>query len=130
MNNVPGSIIEIFSIQLKQDHGKIFDSLYKELSVPMLLRWNVDLLAYGPSLHDNDFYIVIRRYKDIEDRQLSQDVFYGSDEWKNGPGEKILIHIEHYISVVIEENSLLLNGIIATDKLNHPLENSDRNEAM
>lgn len=130
MKNLSKAVIEILSLQLKQGDGKIFDSLYKELSVPMLLRWNVDLLAYGPSLHDNDFYIVIRRYKGIEDRQFSQDAFYGSDEWKNGPREKILIHIEHYMSVVIEENSLLIKGIIAADRLNHPTGSTERKEAM
>ncbi|MBS1654786.1 MAG: NIPSNAP family protein [Bacteroidetes bacterium] len=130
MKNLSKAVIEILSLQLKQGHGKIFDSLYKELSVPMLLRWNVDLLAYGPSLHDNDFYIVIRRYKGIEDRQFSQDAFYGSSEWKNGPREIILSHIENYTAVVVAENSLLLNGIMAIGNLDHPSVNNERKEAM
>jgi hypothetical protein len=51
----------------------------------MLQRWNVDVVAFGPSLHAEDSYYLIRSYASLEDRQQSQDAFYGSDEWKQGP---------------------------------------------
>ena len=76
----------------------------------MLKRWNVEVLAFGPSLQEEDSYLVVRRYKDLTDRQQGQDAFYGSDEWKKGPREPIMGLIENYTSVVVPANKELIEG--------------------
>ncbi len=68
----------------------------------MLKRWNVDVVAYGPSLHDADSYYLIRAYASLSARQQSQDAFYGSAEWRQGPRDAILALIESHTSFVIE----------------------------
>ena len=50
--------------------------------------------------------MLIRRYPSLEELQRSQDAFYGSDEWRQGPREAILALIESYISVVLPAESL------------------------
>jgi len=75
------------------------------------MRCKVDILTFGPSLHDEDSYLVVRRYKNLADRQQSQDSFYGSDEWKRGPREAILALIEKYTTVVVPDNAALLEGL-------------------
>jgi hypothetical protein len=49
-------------------------------SVPMLQRWNVDVVAFGASPQDKDSYYLIRSYDNLTHREQSQDAFYGSDE--------------------------------------------------
>ncbi len=68
----------------------------------MLKRRKVDVVRYGPSPHDEDTYYLMRAYASLEDRERSQDAFYGSDEWKLGPREPLLALIENYTSIVIE----------------------------
>ena len=70
----------------------------------MLQRWKVDVLAYGPSLHDQDSYYLMRRYDSLAQREESENEFYGSDEWRQGPREAILALIETYTEVVLELN--------------------------
>jgi hypothetical protein len=53
----------------------------------------------------------VRRYKDLADRQQSQDAFYGSNEWKQGPKEAIMALIENYTSVVLPANDTLITGL-------------------
>ena len=77
----------------------------------MLERWRVDVVAYGPSLHDADSYFLIRAYDSLEDRQQSQDRFYGSDEWRQGPREPILALIESFTSVVLEMDDATVRGL-------------------
>ena len=95
-------IMEIRSYNLKDGAGSEFHSLVIEHSVPMLRRWNIDLVAYGPSRHDDDSYILIRAYASLEDRQRSEDAFYGSDEWIRGPRNAIMACIDSYTTVVLE----------------------------
>lgn len=104
-------IIEIRSYNLKPGTGQAFHKLIMDESIPMLKRWNVDVLAFGPSLHDKDSYLLVRSYKDLTDRQQNQDAFYGSDEWMLGPREVIMALIENYTTVVMAVNDNLIEGL-------------------
>jgi hypothetical protein len=95
-------MVEIRTYKLKKGTSKLYEKVFTEQSLPMLKRWNVDVINYGFSLDDEETFYLIRGYKSLEDRQQSQDTFYGSDEWKNGPREAILSCIETYNSMIIE----------------------------
>lgn len=71
----------------------------------MLKRWKVDVVAFGPSPHDDTSYYLIRAYESLDDRQSSQDAFYGSPEWRQGPRQAIISLIESDTSIVIEMDS-------------------------
>ena len=96
-----GGIVEIRSYTLKPGSGAGFHRAFVEDALPMLERWGVDVVAFGPSLDDDDAYYLMRAYQSVDERQQSQDAFYGSDEWRNGPREAIVSKIETLISVVV-----------------------------
>ena len=77
----------------------------------MLKRWNVDVVAYGPSPHDKDSYYLIRRYDSLAQREESENAFYGSDEWRQGPREAILALIENYTEIVLELDEVTVQGL-------------------
>lgn len=95
-------IIEVRSYKLKPGTRSRLDTLFVERALPMLHRWDVDVVAHGPSLHDDCSYYLMRSYRDLAHRQQSQDAFYGSDEWRSGPRAAILECIDDYTDVVIE----------------------------
>jgi hypothetical protein len=97
-------VIEIRSYYLQPHTRTAFHDLMLHQSVPLLRRWHVDVVAFGPSLHDQDSYYLIRAYDSLEARKTSQDAFYGSAEWREGPREAILTLIDSYTSVVIAMN--------------------------
>jgi len=47
----------------------------------------------------------------LEDRQQSQDAFYGSAEWRQGPREPILALIESYTTIVLELDDVTIQGL-------------------
>jgi hypothetical protein len=90
--------VEIRAYNLKPGTRPDFHRLVVEPSVPMLHRWKVNLVAYGPSLHDDDSYFLVRAYASLEDRRTSQDAFYASDEWCRGPRQSILgLHRQRHL---------------------------------
>ncbi len=95
-------LIEIRSYNLKPGTRTEFHRLVLEESLPMLKRWGVDVVAFGPSLHDDDSYYLIRAYDSLADREASQAAFYGSAEWRQGPREAIVSKIDNDTSIVIE----------------------------
>lgn len=98
MNN----LIEIRSYNLKPGTRDEFHRLFLEKAFPMLHRWHVDVVAYGPSLHDENSYYLMRRFDSLVHREASEESFYGSEEWRQGPREAIISLIENYTEIVIE----------------------------
>ena len=94
--------IEIRTLNLKPSTRDEFHSLYIEEALPLLQRWNFDVVAHGPSLHDENSYYVIRRFDSLAQREQSEDAYYASDDWRQGPRERILTLIENYTDIVLE----------------------------
>jgi len=103
--------VEIRSYNLKPGTHAEFHRLFLEEALPLLKRWNVDVVAYGPSLHDENSYYLMRRYDSLAHREESEDSFYGSDEWRKGPREAILACIENYTEFVTELDEVTLQGL-------------------
>jgi hypothetical protein len=103
--------IEIRTYNLRPGTRAQFHCMMTEVSLPMLERWHVDVVAYGPSPHDDDSYYLLRAYASLEDRQQSQDRFYGSAEWREGPREPILALIDSYTTAVLEVDETTLQGL-------------------
>jgi hypothetical protein len=103
--------IEIRAYELRPGTREQFRRLVLDESLPMLRRWNVDVVAFGPSLHDENSYFLIRSYASLEERQRSQDAFYGSDEWRHGPREAIVSCIVSDISLVLEVDTDILDAL-------------------
>lgn len=105
------NFVEIRSYNLKPGVRDQLHELFTNEALPMLQRWKVDVVAFGPSPHDEDSYYLIRRYDSLLHREQSQDAFYGSDEWKQGPREAILALIGNYTSIVLELDDETLRGL-------------------
>jgi hypothetical protein len=103
--------VEVRSYNLKPGTRDEFHRLFLEEAFPMLQRWNVDVVAYGPSLHDENSYYLIRHFDSLAHREQSEDSFYGSAEWRQGPREAILACIENYAEIVIELDEAALQGL-------------------
>ena len=104
-------IVEIRSYNLKPNTRAQFHQLFIERSLPMLKRWNVDVVAFGASPHDEDSYYLIRRYDSLTHREQSQDAFYGSDEWRQGPREAVLACIDNSTELVLELDEFTVQGL-------------------
>jgi hypothetical protein len=77
----------------------------------MLRRRGIDVVAFGPSMHDRNAYYLIRAYADLEQLERSEAEFYASDEWRLGPREAILACIDRYVSIVVEMDAVTIDGM-------------------
>ncbi|MBY0434604.1 MAG: DUF4440 domain-containing protein [Cyclobacteriaceae bacterium] len=99
-------VIEIRSYNLKPGSRSQFQKLFDEQALPMLKKWKIEVVAYGSSLHDENSFFLARAFTSLANRQSTEDAFYGSPEWKNGPREAILNLIESYTTIVIPRTQL------------------------
>jgi hypothetical protein len=104
-------IIEIRSLNLKPGSREEFHRLYIEKALPLLKRWDFDVVAHGPSLHDENTYYVARLYDSLAQREQMEDAYYASDDWRKGPREAMLALIESYTDVVFEADDVTVQGL-------------------
>lgn len=105
------NFVEIRSYNLKPGTREKFHRLFLEEAFHMLKRWNVDVVSYGPSLHDENSYYLMRRFDSLAHREESENAFYRSDEWRQGPREAIISLIENYAEVVLELDDATVQGM-------------------
>lgn len=103
--------LEIRSYALTPGTRAEFHRLFMEEAMPLLKRWAVDVVAYGPSLHDENSYYLMRCYDSLAGREESENAFYGSAEWRQGPREAIIALIENYTEVVLELDDIAVQGL-------------------
>ena len=104
-------IVEIRSYELKSRTAAEFDRLVAGESVPMLRRHGIDVVAFGPSLNDQNAYYLMRAYPSLEELERSEGAFYRSEQWRLGPREAILACIDRYASIVVELDRVTIDGL-------------------
>jgi NIPSNAP protein len=104
-------VVEIRVYTLKLGVREAFHQRFVRESLPMLRRHGVDVVAYGPSLHDADSYFLVRSFASLDERTRREDAFYGSKEWTEGPREAVLAAIESYSTVVVPADQMALDGL-------------------
>ena len=104
-------IVEVRTYALHPGAGEAYERLFDEEAAPMLWRSGIDVVAFGPSLGEADRYYLIRAFDDLDHRQLSEDAFYGSAEWREGPREPILALIESYLDLVLKLDEPTIDGL-------------------
>lgn len=108
---VTGRALEIRSYNLKSGAREKFHELFVREALPLLRRWSVDVVAYGPSLHDRDSYFLMRAFPSLEEHGRREDAFYGSAEWRDGPRAAVLAAIDSYTTIVIHVDDATLGGL-------------------
>ena len=94
-------LVEIRSYQLKPGNGGRFHDLVVNQSMPLLHECGMEVVAYGQSLHDPDAYFLVRAFDNLDHRRSSQEAFYSSDAWRNGPRQAIIALIESDWDIVL-----------------------------
>ncbi len=104
-------MVEIRSYNLKPGTRDRFHQLFLKEALPMLQRWKVDVVSYGPSLHDKDSYFLMRSFENVDARQKAEDAFYGSEEWIKGPRERVLADIDSFTTIVVQLDESTVQGL-------------------
>ncbi|MDX6479680.1 MAG: hypothetical protein QOG85_190 [Gaiellaceae bacterium] len=97
-------VVEFRTYRLRLGTEAAFHRLVAEESVPLLTRFGIDVVRFGPSEQSDDGfvdYVLVRSYESDEAREEQEAQFYGSSEWRGGPREEIVTKIESYHTVVL-----------------------------
>ena len=104
-------LFEIRSYELKPGTRDEYDRLFREEAAPLLRRFEIDVVAVGPSTGDPNGYFLMRAFDGVDDRARREDAFYASPEWREGPREAVLDCIVTYTDAVLELPDEVVEGL-------------------
>ncbi len=119
----PDPVLEIRCYNLKPGTRAAFHEVAEREALPLLARFGIDVVAHGPSDHDQDSYYLMRAFPSLEDRQRAEDRFYGSHEWKTGPRAAVLAAIDSYTTVVVATDEATIAALRRTSRKEDPMSN-------
>jgi NIPSNAP len=96
-----GAVLDLRTYKLVPGGREVFDRIFRESALPMLGRYEIDVVGYGPSLLDGEHYYLARAFPSISCRGQRLGAFYGSDEWRQRYEDTVSEVIETYHTVVI-----------------------------
>ena len=95
-------VLELRVYTLKAGTRPAFRQRFEQQILPMLERFEVKVVAAGPSLHDADSFCLVRAFPSVEERERQLEEFYGSEEWLSRHDEAVMAMIDRYSTCVVE----------------------------
>ena len=94
-------LVEIRTYRLKPGTRNAFHQAMHSRDVPMLKARGMNVVAYGPSDHEEETYFLARAYADRAALEREQKAFYTSNEWITGPRQDLVARIDTYLNTLV-----------------------------
>lgn len=94
-------VLEIRTYRIVQGQRDEFNRRFVDGALPMLRRWGIEVVGFGPSVDDDEHWVLIRAFPSVDERNRQEDAFYGSDEWRTEHRPGIMALIVSYHTVVL-----------------------------
>jgi hypothetical protein len=104
-------VLELRTYRILDGQRGLFHRRFVEGAMPMLARWGIDVVGFGPSIDDEEHYVLVRAFASREERQQQEDAFYGSEEWRTVHRPGIMELIETYHTVVLEASEEAIEAL-------------------
>ncbi len=108
-------VVEILLYSLVDGMGVEFHEIMHSISIPLHKSAGMDVVTFGSSLHNSDAYYLLRAYDSLQHLNVSQDKFYSSDAWINGPRKDIVDRIVSSEKIVIPLKQNAIDYLKKTD---------------
>jgi ketosteroid isomerase-like protein len=83
-------------------------------AVAGLTAWALAMVPSATAQERGTPSFLMRAFSSVEDRQRSEDAFYGSVEWREGPRAAVLAAIDSYTTIVIRVDDATRGGLRGT----------------
>ena len=112
-----GSVLDIRTYRTVPGGRDELIRIMAEETVPMLRRYGIEVVAFGPSLQDDDLALLIRFFESMQERDEKIESFYESEEWLSHYDERVMALIANYHVVVIPASHDAATALAASKSL-------------
>lgn len=103
--------VEFLTYRLQPGSGQAFDAVMRKESAPLHRQAGIEIIAFGPSAHDADSYLLARAFESREQMEAVLSDFYASNAWQKGPRAAIIAAIDESHRYVCALDDQTINGL-------------------
>ena len=104
-------VLEMRIVRLHHGRRNEFAVRFHDQLLPMLRSHGMEIIHYGPSLHDEDSYFLIRAWPSVAERQATLDTMYGGADWLMNQEQYLLDMIHSMDTCVLDADEWLIGAM-------------------
>jgi hypothetical protein len=108
VSDTAAGLLEMRIFTLHPGTREEFDRISREGTIPMMRRFDIEVIAFGPCLNNDDGYYLLRAFADEDDRVVRSQAIYATDEWTANYDEPVGSMIAGYQTAVLPSSSELV----------------------
>jgi hypothetical protein len=103
-------VLDIRTYKLRRGRRERFDRILREEALPLLKGVGIDVVCFGPSLVDDDHYLLVRGFASRAERDEQLQSFYSSKAWQRRFAARVEPLIASYHVVVTPATPFAISG--------------------
>lgn len=101
MTETDNGLLEMRLFKLRPGTRPEFDRISREGTIPMMRRYGINVVDFGPMLNDEDGYFLLRAFGSEQERVEKSQAIYATTEWEENYDAPVTSMIEDYRTAVI-----------------------------
>ena len=112
MTDTENSLLEMRLFKLRPGTRPEFDRISREGTIPMMRRYGINVVDFGPMLNDEDGYFLLRAFGSEQDRVEKSQAIYATAEWEENYDAPVTSMIADYRTAVIPATRSLAPSLV------------------
>ena len=113
MTEAENWLLEMRFFTVKSGTREEFDRISREGTIPMMRRYGINVLDFGPMLNDEDGYFLLRAFRSEDDRVEKSQAIYATTEWEENYDAPVSAMIADYRTAVFPATRALAPALVA-----------------
>ena len=112
-------LLEIRTYRVVPGEREVLHAAFVD-AVPDLEKVGIRVVGHGPSVEDQEHYVLLRAYRSLEELNRQEEAFYGGPLWRDKHRGKVMPHLEAYHTVVLEVDEDAISDLERCLRTPHP----------
>lgn len=104
-------LLEIRLFQVREGTREEFDRISREGTIPLMRRLGINVVAFGPSLNNDDGYFLLRAFRSEEERVTLSQSLYVTPEWESSYDAPVTAMIAGYQTAVMPTTGRIIEQL-------------------
>lgn len=101
MTETDSCLLELRLFKVRPGTRAEFDRISREGTIPLMRRHDIEVVAFGPSLNDEDGYFLLRAFPSEPERVRQSQAIYATAEWEANYEQPVSGMIDDYWTSVM-----------------------------
>jgi hypothetical protein len=105
-------LLELRMFKVQPGTREEFHRISDEGTIPMMRRYGIKVVKYGPALNDENTYFLLRAFPSEEQRVAQSQALYANAEWEENYDGPVMSMIDEYHTVVMPASEQMIEQLV------------------